>query len=653
MIFTMQRLTIRKEIFLIGVGFLIALSVIFIFMQSVILYRSGMEAARLKIAGANKQIASYVEAHLEGLAAAVKIMAANPDVVNGNEKTMERILSYFRFIEESNPNVKYCYAGYENGELLINNYIPPAGFDPRTRPWYRSAVARYPELSIGFPYQDIKSQEWLNSVSMAFADNTGIRGVFSVDSTVNRMDGLINSIKSFNFQTNYVIDSRGTVLVHENQDYIGKHLDLLTPGSVGLFIEDSGYINYTLNNRSRIAFYTKLKVTNWIIISAIDGREVYMPVLFKVALAVLFMLAVSITFGITQVKVYESRFVRPLESLKKRVTDITSGKNTHEPEEPFSNPELASIAAHIEEMTETSLSRKANEFQLILESTSDGILVLDDSSQVIHYNRRFLELWDLDKELDSGKFDNSAFDRMLESVRPEYTDVMMTRRQVTKGDTTDLIYLKNGTVLEQNSCSLIGDGWISGRLWNYKDVTEKTKVEEKLKLLAATDDLTGLWNRRHFMHQAEYEIAQALRHGRPLCIIQLDIDHFKKINDTHGHAAGDRVLKFLASSLKEQLRSTDTIGRIGGEEFVILFPNTDLQTANAVAEKIRNFFESNRVKHDGKMLSITISMGITSLCSGNNHIDILLRQADEACYAAKDEGRNRITLWNNSLHKNV
>lgn len=648
--FTMQRLTIRKEIFLIGVGFLIALSVIFIFMQAVILYRSGMEEARLRIAGANKQIASYVEAHLEGLAAAVKVMAANPDVVSGDEESMERILSYFRFIEESNPNVKYCYAGYENGKLLINDYIPPAGFDPKTRPWYRSAVARYPKLSIGFPYQDIKDKEWLNSVSMAFTDNTGIRGVFSIDSTVNRMDGLINSIKSFNFQTNYVIDSGGTVLVHENQSYIGRHLDTLTPDSVGLFTEDSGYISYTLGNRSRIAFYTKLKVTNWIIISAIDSREVFIPVLFKVLLAVLFMLSVSITLGISQVKVYESRFVRPLESLKRRVTDITSGKNTHEPEKPFSNPELAAIAAHIEEMTETSLSRKAYEFQLILESTSDGILVLDDSSQVIHYNRRFLELWGLDKELDSKKFDNSAFDKMLESVRPEYIDVLMTRSQVPSGNTTDLVYLKNGTVLEQNSCSLMGDGWISGRLWNYKNVTEKTKVEEKLKLLAATDDLTGLWNRRHFMNQAEHEIAQALRHDRPLCIIQLDIDHFKKINDTHGHAAGDRVLKFLASSLKKQLRSTDTIGRIGGEEFVILFPDTDLQTANAVAEKIRKFFESNRVNHDGKLLSITISMGITSLCSGNNHIDILLRQADEACYAAKDAGRNCTILWNESLH---
>jgi diguanylate cyclase (GGDEF)-like protein len=646
----MQRLTIRKEIFFIGVGFLIALAAIFIFMQSVILYRSGMEVARLRIAGANKQIASYVEAHLEGLAAAVRIMAANPDVVTGSDESMERVLSYFRFIEESNPNVKYCYAGYENGKLLINDYIPPVGFDPKTRPWYRSAVAKYPELSIGFPYQDIKNQEWLNSVSMAFTDDTGIRGVFSVDSTINRMDGLINSIKSFDFQTNFVIDSGGTVLVHENTDFIGRHLDLLAPGSAGLFTEDSGYITYILGDRNRIAFYTKLKVTNWIIISAIDSREVFVPVLLKVLLAVLFMLFVSITLGIIQVKVYESRFVRPLESLKRRVTDITTGKNTLEREEPFSNPELAAIAAHIEKMTEMSLSRKAYELQLILESTSDGILVLDDSSQVIHYNQRFLELWDLSKELDSGKLDNSALDRILESVMPEYTKVIMTRPKVASGNTTDLVHLRNGTVLEQNSCSLIGGGWISGTLWNYKDVTEKTRVEEKLKHLAATDDLTGLWNRRHFMDQAEYEIAQALRHGRPLCIIQLDIDHFKKINDTHGHAAGDIVLKFLASSMKEQLRSTDTIGRIGGEEFVILFPNTGLQTAYAVSEKIRTFFESNRVEHDGKMLNITISMGIALLCSGNNHIDILLHQADEACYAAKNAGRNRTILWNEDLH---
>lgn len=647
--FSMQRLTIRKEIFLIGVGFLIAVSIIFICMQSVILYRSGMEVARLRIAGANKQIASYVEAHLEGLAATVKIIAANPDVVNGSDQSMKRVLTYFRIIEQSTPNVKYCYAGYQNSKLLINDYIPPEGFDPKTRPWYQSAVAKYPEMSIGLPYREIKNQEWLNSVSMAFADDTGIRGVVSVDSTINRIDGLINRIKSFDSQVNYVINSQGIILVHENQDYIGQNLDRLAPGSVGLFTEDSDYISYTLGNRKRIAFYTKLKVTNWIIISSLDSREVFVPVLQKVLLAVLFMLSISITLGITQVKVFDSRFVRPLVSLKRKVADITSGKSTHEQEEPFSNPELAAIGAHIEEMTETSLTRKTYELKLILESTSDGILVLNDAGKVIHYNRRFLELWDIGKEWDAGEFGNAALNRMLESVIPAYADIIMKHHQAIDGNTTDLIYLKNGTVLEQNSCALIGEGWISGRLWSYKDVTEKTMAEEKLKILATTDDLTGLWNRRHFMDRAEYEIAQALRHGRPLSIIQLDIDHFKKINDTHGHAAGDRALRFLAASLKEQLRSTDTIGRIGGEEFVLLFPNTGLQTACAVAEKIRTFFEANRVDYEGKILRITISMGITSLRQGNRHIDVLLREADEACYAAKDEGRNRIILWNEAL----
>ena len=151
-------------------------------------------------------------------------------------------------------------------------------------------------------------------------------------------------------------------------------------------------------------------------------------------------------------------------SLKRRVANITSGKSSPEPEEPLSNPELAAIAANIEEMTETSLTRKAYELKLILESTSDGILVLDDASQVIHYNRRFLELWNLSKERDLGEFDNSSFGRMLESVIPTCTDMMMKYQQAIDGDTADLIYLKNGTVLEQNSCALIGDGWVSGRL---------------------------------------------------------------------------------------------------------------------------------------------------------------------------------------------
>ena len=131
------RQTIRREMFLIGLFCLSVIAVVVVSMLSVGIYQSRLNTARERIAGANRQISAYVEAHLEGLAATVRIMAASPDVVHGDtggEDSRARARTYFRFVEISNPNVKYCFAGYENGELLINDYVPPTGYDPRTRP---------------------------------------------------------------------------------------------------------------------------------------------------------------------------------------------------------------------------------------------------------------------------------------------------------------------------------------------------------------------------------------------------------------------------------------------------------------------------------------------------------------------------------------
>jgi len=160
----------------------------------------------------------------------------------------------------------------------------------------------------------------------------------------------------------------------------------------------------------------------------------------------------------------------------------------------------------------------------------------------------------------------------------------------------------------------------------------------QLEELAATDELTGLCNRRHFLRLAGHEL-QGLRSGRQHGLALLDLDHFKRINDVHGHAAGDRVLQTFAAVARACLRDGDVIARYGGEEFVLLLPNTEADQFTACCERLREAF--SRAEPLGvKVEGLSVSIGMT-LLSNNDDLDEALQRADQALYQAKRDGRNR------------
>jgi diguanylate cyclase (GGDEF)-like protein len=178
-----------------------------------------------------------------------------------------------------------------------------------------------------------------------------------------------------------------------------------------------------------------------------------------------------------------------------------------------------------------------------------------------------------------------------------------------------------------------------------EDITEHRALLDRLEQQANQDYLTGLSNRRHFMVQGEMELARVQRYGEALSAFMLDIDHFKKINDTHGHKAGDIVLQKLGQLLRETLRTVDIIGRIGGEEFAILLPETDLGEASEIAERLREIIAGSEVILEaGLPLHFTVSIGVASLKEKEANLDILLSLADKALYQAKESGRNRVCV---------
>lgn len=172
-------------------------------------------------------------------------------------------------------------------------------------------------------------------------------------------------------------------------------------------------------------------------------------------------------------------------------------------------------------------------------------------------------------------------------------------------------------------------------------------LKEKAEIQARTDYLTGLHNRRHFIEQAEHELARALRYHRPLSLLMIDIDRFKTINDTWGHSTGDAVLRKVSLLIRNALREVDIMGRMGGEEFAVVLVEIDVEQAMQVAQRLcTTVAETSIVLQEGESLQVTISLGLTGLKGRNITFDSLLKEADLALYRAKQSGRNRVVRNN-------
>jgi len=173
---------------------------------------------------------------------------------------------------------------------------------------------------------------------------------------------------------------------------------------------------------------------------------------------------------------------------------------------------------------------------------------------------------------------------------------------------------------------------------------ELQKALKQVQRLAITDPLTGLFNQRHFTTVAEAEVQRTCRYERPLSAIMLDIDHFKRVNDTYGHTIGDHLLQEVAESCRRELRNVDLVGRYGGDEFAILLPESDLAVARRVAERLRMAIARRKLHTAKGQATVTVSLGIAAVDCEDTALETLLSRADKALYVAKRKGRNQVRM---------
>ncbi|CCK82248.1 sensor domain-containing diguanylate cyclase [Desulfobacula toluolica] len=524
-------MTIRKELFKSSIILSCSILIIFSILSSSFLYYAGISNAYVVIRQRNQAVNYFIAGYFTKIHNAVQFLASNRKIQNApslGANDLQDILNLYKSLEIADPDINYIYSGYKNGSLLINNYTPPEGYNSVVRPWYQEAIKSAPDISGGLPYKEIKTKEWLVSISKVLVDvENKINGVISIDCSIDTVANLLKK-RGENYKSSYsfAVKPDGKILIHHENSALTKTVSDIINSSVR-FDKKNGEFSYKLKDTYKLACYSRIDNIGWIIITVVDKSEIIKPIILQTFVSILIIGVVAVLLAWVLSASLSKRFIVPLIELKKSVNAIVTGNCDHDSGYEYPNNEIGTIATDIEQFTENEL-----------------------------YNRNI----------------------------------------------------------------------------------ELQTINEKLELLSITDQLTKLPNRHKINNELEKEWERAIRYKNSFSLIMIDIDWFKKINDTYGHQAGDSVLYEISQLMKNTLRSTDIVGRWGGEEFLVMCPETDLSGTKALAVKLCSTIENYQFTVGE---TITISAGLCEF-DDNKSIEDMIKEADNNLYEAKRQGRNTV-----------
>ena len=529
-----RRKSLKETLFLkVIIGPLIGFIVMSMIFAS-ILYNTEYTQTKEVLKQRNQAIAYFLSSYFSRFYKSLELLSENDVIVRApwiSEKKRKKALEILLLLQRSTPGAHYIYAGYKNGYLLINNYVPPKNFDPRVRPWYVAALRSAPKSSNGILYREIKTKELLFSVSRAMYDDNGtFTGVIAVDASVESIKKLMEQkFGSFRSAKSYILKESGGVISFDSisETYRGGLAEKIKQTIVNSKTT-YGTLTYAENGKKQLIYFSHLKELKWCVVTSVDEAEIYQPILIKIGWIVLLFILYALLAGWILSAVIAKEVIKPLITLREDITDVVDGKKIHHNRlSGYYYTEIGSIAENIEKITRDELFRQNNKL---------------------------------------------------------------------------------------------------------------SKLNEQLEYISSHDALTGLLNRRKIAEKLHEEFERAKRYETPFSLIFFDVDHFKQINDRYGHDIGDEVLKAIADIISRHTRETDYFGRWGGEEFLIVVPQTDGKGAIELAEHLRKMIEkatfSDRVK-------ATISIGVLTF-NGHSSIKEMLSEVDQKLYKAKKKGRNRV-----------
>lgn len=299
------------------------------------------------------------------------------------------------------------------------------------------------------------------------------------------------------------------------------------------------------------------------------------------------------------------------------------------------------------------LQEAVSRMRATLESSTDGILVVDMQGKILDYNNKFATLWRIKKTT----LDKQDFNVVVNALLNELNDPEKFLRKVKElranpeAVCVDILKTKNRCIFEFYSQPQYLNGKIIGRVWSFRDITQRAVLEEKLQFQATHDTLTSLPNRTLLNDRLQQNIAHGQRHKTQFAVLFFDLDHFKLINDTLTHAYGDELLCAIADRMQASIRASDTLARIGGDEFVIVLTDMpDKDTIANVATKLLSTIASP-YSVSGREIAITTSMGVSIFPKDGSKPETLISNADTAMYYAKKYGANQFKFYHEKMNE--
>ncbi len=293
----------------------------------------------------------------------------------------------------------------------------------------------------------------------------------------------------------------------------------------------------------------------------------------------------------------------------------------------------------------------ANVFAYIVEHCADAIVAVDGQQKIVLFNEAAEGMFGYPRDAvlgaDLGLLLPRVHRKRHTALVDAFTEEGIAARYMGERGRQISGLRRDGTVFPAE-ISIMRSGAIDKPFMVsiIRDMSDHRHLERALQDLASTDSLTGVLNRRAFTERAESLLSAAGEIGRPLSVLLMDLDRFKNVNDTYGHAVGDLAIRQAINSFSECLRKSDVLGRWGGEEFVALLPQADAQAAVAIAERVRERIAEDRlfVADQRAPVTFTASLGVAERCSTDESLANLLERADKALYRAKHNGRNKVAL---------
>jgi len=389
------KLSIRKEIFNSSLIFSLIILVVFSLFLMNILYNLGISKAHDIIKQRNYAINFFVEGYFSEINNTLDILAANKEVQDAlwlDSSARQRVLDLYKSFSDANHNISYIYSGYKNGELFVNDYLPPEGYDATVRPWYQKAMAAKPEISTGEPYLDINNKELLFATSKALSSNkNGYSGVISIDSSIEIISDLLKQRGDvYKSSYSFVTKPDGEVILHHNPSYLKRSMSEILGHPVSLD-KTEGRLTYRLGGAEKIAYYSRNNEADWVIVTVVEKNEIIEPIIWQIFFSIVLTSLISVLLGVAQSSWLSRRFSTPLIELQKRVNAIIRGNGKTESDYIYPDNEIGIIANEVGQLAEHELyvkSEKLTELNIKLNKSLEEVKTLRGIIPICSYCKK-------------------------------------------------------------------------------------------------------------------------------------------------------------------------------------------------------------------------------------------------------------------------